>query len=88
MQADELNWYRWALAMVLTGLGTAFFLWLGFWWENRANVRHSARAPEEFPRGLRIAHERVPAILAWGYVTMALVIIGYTIYTAVAHVNY
>ncbi len=30
MQADELNWYRWLLAMVLTGLGLTFFFWLGF----------------------------------------------------------
>ncbi len=88
MEADEVNWYRWALAMAVTGLGLAFLLWLGFYWPNRATGARPPREFEEFPRGLRVAGHPIPAVLKWGYLIMALVIVGYTIYTVIAHVNY
>lgn len=89
MQANEVAWYRWLLAMTVTGLGLAFFLWLGFYLPNLPGRPLGKEAPrEDFPRGIEVGARPIPPFLVWFYLLLGVFIIAYTIYTWWAGVNY
>jgi len=86
MPAVEVNWYRWLLAMVVTGIGLAAFLWLGFYLPSRPGEVEPAR--EQFPRGIEVSSRRMPQVLIWCYVVMGVFIVIYTIVAWWAKFNY
>ena len=89
MQGTEIAWYRWLLAVTIMGLGTAAFLWLGFYLPNLpGRPRGKERPREVFPRNIEVASRGVPPVLVWFYVLMGVFIIAYLLYTWWAKVNY
>ncbi len=89
MQATEVAWYRWLAAMIVVGIGTALFLWLGFYLPNLPGRPPAKELPREvFPRGIEVTPRGVPQVLVWFYVLMGVFILAYTLYTWWAKVNY
>ncbi len=85
----ETAWYRWLLATAVMGLGTALFLWLGFYLPNLPGRPPRKEAEREaFPRGIEVASRGIPPVLIWFYVLIAVFIVAYTLYTWWARVNY
>ncbi len=87
MQAFELNWLRWLVVMIVTGITLAVFAYLGFYLPARSR-REEVEEREEFPAGIEVAQGGIPPILIAFYVVMFIYIVVYTLYVWLAPVSY
>jgi len=88
MQAFELNWLRWLVVMIVTGIALAGFLYLGFYVSARPLRRPVEEEREEFPAGLEVAQGGIPPILIAFYIVMLIYLVAYTLYVWLAPVSY
>ena len=89
MQAFDLNWTRWLLAVSAIGFALAGFLYLGFYLPNRpARVGEKEYARERYPAGIEVSARPLPPVLIWFYVVMGTSLAAYTIYSWLARTNY